>query len=58
MDATQFVRFDSLEANVMMEPWGPRYWERETRSAKVKAQTFQVHLRTLLDYYIQSEDGE
>nr|AAK67482.1 MHC class I antigen [Pongo pygmaeus]CCH22542.1 MHC class I antigen [Pongo pygmaeus] len=64
VDDTQFVRFDSDAASQRMEPrtpWmeqeGPEYWDRETRSAKARAQTDRMNLGTLRDYYNQSEDG-
>uniref|UniRef100_A0A1D5RBW1 MHC class I-like antigen recognition-like domain-containing protein n=1 Tax=Macaca mulatta TaxID=9544 RepID=A0A1D5RBW1_MACMU len=52
------MRFDSDAANPRMEPrapWveqeGPEYWDREIRSAKTHAETFQGNLQTLLRYY-------
>ncbi|XP_077856860.1 class I histocompatibility antigen, Gogo-B*0102 alpha chain-like isoform X2 [Macaca mulatta] len=58
VEATQFMRFDSDAANPRMEPrapWveqeGPEYWDREIRSAKTHAETFQGNLQTLLRYY-------
>ncbi|XP_064236656.1 class I histocompatibility antigen, Gogo-B*0101 alpha chain-like [Aotus nancymaae] len=64
VDDTQFVGFDSDAASPRMEPrapWveqeGPEYWDRETRRAMDKAQTFQVNLRILRGYYNQSEAG-
>ncbi|XP_011889985.1 PREDICTED: HLA class I histocompatibility antigen, B-14 alpha chain-like [Cercocebus atys] len=62
VDDTQFVRFDSDAASPRMEPrapWmeqeGPEYWDRNTRNAKVNAETFRGDLRNLLRYYNQSE---
>uniref|UniRef100_A0A8D2GMM3 Ig-like domain-containing protein n=1 Tax=Theropithecus gelada TaxID=9565 RepID=A0A8D2GMM3_THEGE len=64
VDDTQFVRFDSDAASPRMEPrapWmeqeGPEYWDRNTRNAKVNAETFRGDLRNLLRYYNQSEAG-
>nr|XP_045247732.1 class I histocompatibility antigen, Gogo-B*0101 alpha chain-like [Macaca fascicularis] len=64
VEATQFMQFDSDAANPRMEPrapWveqeGPEYWDREIRSAKTHAETFQGNLQTLLRYY-ESEAGE
>ncbi|XP_066130830.1 patr class I histocompatibility antigen, A-126 alpha chain-like isoform X3 [Saccopteryx bilineata] len=69
VDDTEFVRFDSDAASPRMEPrapwmeqpWveqeRPQYWDRNTRRAKVTAQTFRVNLNTLRGYCNQSEDG-
>ncbi|XP_076413402.1 H-2 class I histocompatibility antigen, Q10 alpha chain-like [Peromyscus maniculatus bairdii] len=64
VDDTQFVRFDSDAETPRMEPRAPwvekveaEYWERETRNAKDREQTFRGNLRTLLGYYNQSEGG-
>uniref|UniRef100_A0A8C8UIS1 Ig-like domain-containing protein n=1 Tax=Peromyscus maniculatus bairdii TaxID=230844 RepID=A0A8C8UIS1_PERMB len=63
VDDTQFfVRFDSDAETPRMEPLAPwveqepEYLLRETRRAKGWEQTFRGNLRTLLDYYNQSED--
>nr|XP_048296739.1 H-2 class I histocompatibility antigen, L-D alpha chain-like isoform X10 [Myodes glareolus] len=64
VDDTQFVRYDSDAETPGEEPrasWveqeGPGYWERQTRKVKAWEQIFRVGLRTLLDYYNQSEGG-
>ncbi|XP_030784682.1 uncharacterized protein LOC115896905 [Rhinopithecus roxellana] len=64
VDYMQFVRLDSDAASPRMEPrapWveqeGPEYWDREIRSAKTHAETFQGNLQTLLRYY-ESEASE
>ncbi|XP_076413427.1 H-2 class I histocompatibility antigen, Q10 alpha chain-like isoform X1 [Peromyscus maniculatus bairdii] len=63
VDDTQFVRFDSDAETPRMEPLAPwveqepEYLLRETRRAKGWEQTFRGNLRTLLDYYNQSEGG-
>uniref|UniRef100_A0A8C9PB67 Ig-like domain-containing protein n=1 Tax=Spermophilus dauricus TaxID=99837 RepID=A0A8C9PB67_SPEDA len=61
VDDTQFVRFDSDTENPRMEPrapWmekvGPKYWERETQTAKDNAQSDLVSLNNLPGYYNQS----
>uniref|UniRef100_A0A8C8W1T5 MHC class I-like antigen recognition-like domain-containing protein n=1 Tax=Peromyscus maniculatus bairdii TaxID=230844 RepID=A0A8C8W1T5_PERMB len=63
VDDTQFfVRFDSDAETPRMEPLAPwveqepEYLLRETRRAKGWEQTFRGNLRTLLDYYNQSEE--
>ncbi|KAG8506034.1 HLA class I histocompatibility antigen, B-37 alpha chain, partial [Galemys pyrenaicus] len=65
VDDTQFVRFDSDSESPRMEPrapWmeqeGAEYWEEETQKARSKAKDFRVNLRTLLQYYNQSQGGE
>uniref|UniRef100_A0A2K5CLJ6 Ig-like domain-containing protein n=1 Tax=Aotus nancymaae TaxID=37293 RepID=A0A2K5CLJ6_AOTNA len=62
VDYTQFVGFDSDAESPRMEPrapWveqeGPEYWDRETRRAMAKAQSFGVNLRILRGYYNQSD---
>ncbi|XP_077657890.1 patr class I histocompatibility antigen, A-2 alpha chain-like [Urocitellus parryii] len=64
VDHTQFVRFDSDTENPRMEPrapWmekvGPKYWERETQTAKDNAQSDLVSLNNLPGYYNQSAGG-
>ncbi|XP_077657628.1 HLA class I histocompatibility antigen, alpha chain G-like [Urocitellus parryii] len=64
VDDTQFVRFDSDTENPRMEPrapWmekvGPKYWERETQTAKDNAQSDLVSLNNLPGYYNQSASG-
>uniref|UniRef100_A0A8C6ABS0 Patr class I histocompatibility antigen, A-126 alpha chain-like n=1 Tax=Marmota marmota marmota TaxID=9994 RepID=A0A8C6ABS0_MARMA len=64
VDDTQFVRFDSYTENPRMEPrapWmekvGPKYWERETQTAKDNAQSDPVSLNNLPGYYNQSAGG-
>uniref|UniRef100_A0A8C9UMF5 MHC class I-like antigen recognition-like domain-containing protein n=1 Tax=Spermophilus dauricus TaxID=99837 RepID=A0A8C9UMF5_SPEDA len=64
VDDTQFVRFDSDTENPRMEPrapWmekvGPKYWERETQTAKDNAQSDLVSLNNLPGYYNQSAGG-
>ncbi|XP_058141376.1 saoe class I histocompatibility antigen, A alpha chain-like isoform X1 [Dasypus novemcinctus] len=64
VDDTQFVRFDTDAAIPREEPrapWmakeGPEYWEENTRKAKLSAQILQGNLRTLLQYYNQSQAG-
>ncbi|XP_069419698.1 BOLA class I histocompatibility antigen, alpha chain BL3-7-like [Ovis canadensis] len=64
VDNTQFVRFDSNAQDPRMEPreqWveqeGPEYWDQETRKAKDAAQTFQLNLNNLRDYYNKSKAG-
>uniref|UniRef100_A0A8I3ZYI1 MHC class I-like antigen recognition-like domain-containing protein n=1 Tax=Callithrix jacchus TaxID=9483 RepID=A0A8I3ZYI1_CALJA len=62
VDDTQFVGFDSDAESPRMEPrepWveqeGQEYWDRETRRAMAKAQTFRGNLRILRGYYNQSD---
>ncbi|XP_058437360.1 HLA class I histocompatibility antigen, alpha chain G isoform X2 [Marmota monax] len=64
VDDTQFVRFHSYTENPRMEPrapWmekvGPKYWERETQTAKDNAQSDLVSLNNLPGYYNQSAGG-
>ncbi|XP_038197351.1 H-2 class I histocompatibility antigen, Q10 alpha chain-like isoform X29 [Arvicola amphibius] len=64
VDNTQFVGFDSDAETPRMEPRAPwmeqvgrDYWELSTQIAKGHEQSFRVDLRTLLDYYNQSEGG-
>ncbi|EGW09061.1 RT1 class I histocompatibility antigen, AA alpha chain [Cricetulus griseus] len=64
VDDTQFVRFDSDAESLRYEPlttWAKRegleHWERQTRFVKISEQIYRGNLRTLLDYYNQSEGG-
>ncbi|XP_006872909.1 PREDICTED: HLA class I histocompatibility antigen, A-11 alpha chain-like [Chrysochloris asiatica] len=62
VDDTQFGRFDSDAPNPKVEPMAPwmgrmdpEFWDRQTRIAKVREQTYREYLRNLREYYNQSE---
>lgn len=65
VDDTQFQRFDSAAENASAKPCAPwmkqkkpEYWEEQTKIAKNNKQWFRGSLRTALNYYNQSADGE
>ncbi|XP_004717452.2 patr class I histocompatibility antigen, A-2 alpha chain-like isoform X2 [Echinops telfairi] len=62
VDDTQFVRFDSDVPNARMEaraPWmelmEKEFWDEQTRFAKIREQTYRQYLRSLREYYNQSD---
>ncbi|KAL1765916.1 MHC class I-b antigen M3 [Sigmodon hispidus] len=64
VDDTQFQRCDSIEEIPKMEsraPWmeqeGPEYWEELKHKVKDISQRARANLRTLINYYNQSEEG-
>lgn len=65
VDDTEFVHFNNEAANPRFEPrvpWmkqiGWKYWDDQTRIAKVAEQQIRVYFQKLRGYYNQSQNSE
>lgn len=65
LDDKKFICFEDIEGTARYKqhaPWveqeGPEYWEKEKNTSEFHALFYRRTLRTVLDYYNLSHDGE